>query len=136
MNPPNLGAYARSLAQPIARGLLSLCAAQAGLRATAYRRAREGTLGWNDDPESAFRFLNWLLGRELRAVQARRAVTEMRIGRAIKPLLETGRKSNAIRAEAHDVNGSDGFPLTEEEVEQYVAEQIWWALPRGGRRHG
>src|SRR4051812_36990334 len=134
-NLPSLGAYARTLAKPVARGLLPLCQAQAAVRVEVYRRARDGTLDGDGDPEGAYRFVNVLLDQHLSTESGRIAETGGRVKRAIKPLIALRRPVNAIRAIAHDINATDGNPLTEPEVDRLVTEQLYWAVqpPRRAR---
>jgi hypothetical protein len=136
MTAPSLGAYARSLARPVARGLLALPHAQAGLRALAYRRARDGTLEGDGDPEGAFAFANWLLDRHLQDERTQRGLVENRIDFALRTKIRLLRKSSALRAEAHDVNAALGFPLSEQEVDDRVAELMSAFLDRRGRAYG
>jgi hypothetical protein len=62
-----------------------------------------------------------------------------RIKQVIAPMLAAHRRSNAVLAEAHGVNGAAGFPLTEEEVTDVVRREMFFALPaapRGFRHAG
>jgi hypothetical protein len=133
--PINPIPYARDLARPVRRGLLALPQAQAGLRATCHRLARQGQLAGDGDPEGWFAHLNWVLCREIDRQQAVADTVGGGIGRRTREMIRARRASNEVRAAAHDINGAAGFALTEREVEEIVAEQVYWALPRE-LRHG
>lgn len=132
---PNPILYAASLAGPVRRGLLPLPHAQAGLRATCHQLAREGRLEGDGDPEGWFGHLNWVLCREIDRQQAAADTVGGGISRRTREMIRARRASNEVRAAAHDINGAAGFSLTEREVEEIVAEQVYWALPREAR-HG
>lgn len=56
----------------------------------------------------------------------------------IRPLIAAREPWNSLMAQAHDVNGARGFPLTEADVTEIVRAEIYFALPTAprGARHG
>jgi hypothetical protein len=128
-------ALARELAKPVARGHLTLTEAHASLLATALQASRTGQLG-GYDPGDTFRGLRHVLGLHLEAEQRRRALTEGRIARRLRPLIALRKPSNVLFAEAHDVNGLDGFPFEEPEVNDIAKTAMFWSLPAQGNSHG
>ncbi len=67
-----------------------------------------------------------------------RGQTKRQIGDVLLPLIRQHRPRNALLAEAHGVNGTRGFLLTEDEVNETAAEVVWESLPRApwSRRRG
>ena len=124
---------AASLARPVARGYLTLTDAHGTLLGGVLRAKREGMPYGERD---AYRGLQHILQLRLDAERRRREMCEYRIARRIKPLIERNKPSNAIYAEAHDVNGAEGFPLSEPEVNELAASEMFWALEPRRRRHG
>jgi hypothetical protein len=129
---------AASFARPVARGWMSLVQADAGLIAATVRAKRESRLGPRE-PADVVDGLRHTLRMMLEGERYRRGMTEHRICRVLKPLIGIRKSWGRLMSEAHGVNGQDGFPLTEEEVNDVVRTEVWFALPpapRGGRRHG
>ena len=125
-------ALAVELAQPVARGYLPLAHAYAAMLASTVRAERLGEL----TPYTAadvFRLQKHLLGQHLDRLETRRAITESRVRRRIKPMIAIGKPRNAVLAEAHDVNGAEGFPFDEPDVNDIASGEIWLA---GRRRRG
>jgi hypothetical protein len=50
-------------------------------------------------------------------------------------MIAVRRPSNVLRAEAHDLNGAAGFPLSEDEVDDIAAEEVWHSMS-WIKRHG
>ena len=123
---------AASLARPVARGYLTRDDADACLLAATLRARR---LGWPYDPVGTYGVARHVLGLRLEDEQQRRDGAASRIRHVIAPMI-LHKKSGALLAEAHGVNGDNGFPLDEAEVTDIVRTQVWWALRSGGRRHG
>lgn len=125
---------ARQLARPVARGYTTKAHAVAALLVAA-SRARD-KLGPCQVPD-IFRGMqdtfNASLAREIES----RELTTYRIKRTLAPLIGQHKPRNVLLAEAHGTNGRDGFPLTETEVEEIAASEVWYALPAAsGRRYG
>lgn len=57
---------------------------------------------------------------------------------AIKPMIGERAAWGALMAQAHDVNGANGFPLVEADVNDIVRTEVFYALPAAprGQRHG
>ena len=131
----SLYAMPAEMAAPVARGHMPLEHAYAALLATTVAAERSGQLEPYKAPD-VFRLQKHLLGQRLDAELCRRALAEHRIARRLKPLIASHKPFNALFAEAHDVNGTDGFPLEEAEVNDIVKTEIYWSLPAGRRSHG
>jgi hypothetical protein len=121
---------AASLARPVARGWLSQDDAEDSLLITALRD-RSG-----HDPIHVYRYARHILSQRLAAEHARRDLAGHHIRRTIETMIAARKPSRALLAEAHGVNGEEGFPLTEDEVTDIVRAEVWLVLPHGGRRHG
>ena len=126
-NPYDLAA---SLAKPVARGWLPLAHAHATLLATALQRHR---LGSPYDPFHVFKGLRHILDLHLEAEERRRSIAEMRMRRRLRPLIALRKPRNVLLAEAHDVNGAEGFPFDEPDVTTITAREMYFA---GRQRHG
>lgn len=131
----HLHRLAASFARPVARDWMPIAQADGALIAAAVRARREGRLG-PYQASDVVAGLRTTLRMKLKAERWRRAMAENRICRVLRPLIGTGKKSNVLLAEAHGVNGEDGFPLTEDEVTDIVATEVWHSLPAGVRRRG
>lgn len=96
------------------------------------------TLAWHAE-QAGIRSVSCraLAASMLEDAEANRCDTTERIKRLVAPLIAARHRRNAVLAEAHGVNGSDGFPLTEDEVTGIVRREIWFSLPpaQGARRH-
>lgn len=125
---------AASLARPVARGYLTRNQADSALLATAMRGARTGQI--HHDPVDVFRIARHILTLKLADMHARRELAAHHIKRLLEPMIGSRKPSRALLAEAHGVNGEEGFPLTEDEVRDVVRDEVWWSLPSGGRHHG
>lgn len=130
----DLYAMPRELADPVARGSMPLTHAYAAMLASTVAAERCGQLTPYQAPD-VFRLQKHLLGQHLDRAETKRAVTEGRIVRVIKPMIAVRRPSNAVLAEAHGVNGAAGFPLTEDEVTDIVRTAVYWALPARRAAH-
>lgn len=125
---------AESMARPVACGYLSLTDAHGALLAGVLRAKRRGMAY---DVRAVYRGLQHILDLRLAAEDRRRALCELYIKRRLRPLILRHMPSNVLYAEAHDINGAEGFPLAEHEVADLAAGEMYWALPadRGGRRY-
>ena len=126
---------AASLARPVARGWLSPDTARGSLAAFTARAHRGGKLG-PYQPDDVYDTLCHTLDSRLAAEENRRDLARHRIRRTLEPMIAARQPWGALMAEAHGVNGTAGFPLTEDEVSDIVRDNVWWSLPAGGRRHG
>jgi hypothetical protein len=130
-----LHAIAKGYARPVARGYLPLEHAHAGLIADTLGAERRGELA----PYLAsdvFAGLRHTLKLWLAIEEDRRAVAELHIRQRLRPLIAVRKPRNVLLAEAHGINGEEGFPFSEPEVTDVAAEQVWSSLPVAGRRHG
>jgi hypothetical protein len=128
MSMTNLYRLAASLARPVARGWLSLDTAEDSLAAYTVR-TKLGTC----DPDFVFGMARWVLQQRLSAEEGRRELAGSRIRQRLYPLIALHKPARALFAEAHDVNGADGFPLDESEVNDIAATQMIMATPRHRR---
>ena len=92
------------------------------IAATAYRLDRTGKLDLGPDGsvEDAIRMARHLLRQSFQASQRNREAVRYRVSRVARRMLESNATVQSIWAEAHNVNGEAGFPLTEDEVKQEV----------------
>lgn len=118
--PDDPYALAAELARPVAHGYLSVVDAVRALVISS------------EQPD-VFRLQQHILGLHLHRLRTRRAVTALHIKRRIKPLLALRKPRNVVLAEAHDVNGAEGFPFDEPAVTDIVQRELYWA---GRPRHG
>jgi hypothetical protein len=102
--------------------------------AVALRDCRAGQ--FYHDPVDVYRIAQHILTLRLADMHARRELAARHIKRLIEPMIGARKPSRALLAEAHGINGEEGFPLTEDEVADVVRDEVWWSLPTGGRRHG
>jgi hypothetical protein len=121
-------ALAAELAQPVARGYLTLTEAHVALLHAAIEAERAGS---PHDPRDVWRGLRHILGLHLDRALTRRAIAKMHVRQRVRPLLALRKPRNVLLAEAHDVNGGEQFPLTEPEVADIADREIYFA----GRRH-
>lgn len=112
-----------SLARPVCLGYISRHEAWAAIGVHIARAERAGRLDY--DPGEVASFSRWLLASQIKRLETKRSVTALHIVRRIKPMIATGGPRNAVRAEAHDVNGAEGFPFAEPEVEGIVAREYY-----------
>lgn len=122
---------AASLARPVARGYITRTEADAALLASALAAKRRGM---TYEVRDVFGGLRHILDLHLEKEHVRRMLTEQRIQRRIRPLVALRKPSNAVLAEAHDVNGAEGFPFDEADVTEMTVMQMFWAMP-GARSH-
>ena len=135
-----LHGLARELARPVVRGWISRMAAALSLTSAALKLFNQGRLPRDPgDVDAAAEHLGQLgaailhtLNINVRRLEAERTTARGRIARVISPMVNSGASVNRVRAEAHNVNGAAGFPLTEAEVGAVVEAQKYWA---GRRRH-
>ena len=130
MNPYRLAA---ELARPVARGHLTRTQADATLLASTLQAKREGRLPY--DVKDVFGGLRHILTLNLENEERRRAMTEHRIQRRIYSVIEKRKPSRVVLAEAHDVNGADGFPFDETDVTTMAVVAMRRAVRWEGRRN-
>jgi len=94
------------LARPLARGWLNWVQADAALALAAVRHT-----GSADDWDGVHRILRFLLIQHLKREEARVNAAQGGIWRTVRRLVQDRAPVNRILAEAHDVNGGQGFPL-------------------------
>ena len=123
---------AASLARPVARGYITRTEADAALLASTLAAKRRGM---TYEVRDVFGGLRHILDLHLEKERVRRMLTEQRIQRRIRPLITLRKPSNAVLAQAHSVNGEDGFPFDEADVTEMAVDAIYWALPPAPRRH-
>lgn len=131
----DIAALAASLGKPVAQGLLSFEQAEAALAAATARAMREGTLQGNGTLEERFHAYRHVMGLHARNYEAKCELVTGAIKRLLQPMIVQRRPWNELLAEAHEINGSDGFPLTEREVGDVVETEVWFSLPRAPK-HG
>jgi hypothetical protein len=119
---------AASLARPIARGYLSQDDAEDSLLVSALRASS------GHDPLDVYRIARHILTQRLADMHARRELAAHHIRRTIEPMIAVHKPSRALLAEAHGVNGEEGFPLAEHEVNDIATTEMYQALP-WQRRH-
>jgi hypothetical protein len=126
-------ALARELAQPVARGYLSLTEAHIALLTGSVRAERRGELA-PFKAADVFRLQRHLLGLHLERLMSKRDIAEMRIKQRVRPLIASLKPPNVVLAEANDVNGAEGFPFDEVSVNDIARGEVYFA--RRQRRHG
>ena len=114
-----------SLAKPVVRGHLSPHEARCAIANHVAKTERAGRLDY--DPHHVIQFSRFLLANQIKRLETKRSLTALHIVRRIKPLIETKRPRNVVAAEAHDVNGAEGFPFAEPEVAGIVDREYWFA---------
>jgi hypothetical protein len=125
---------AKELARPVARGYLTLTEAHAELLLAACKAVRDGYQ--DQDAAGIWRLQRHVLGLYLEAEERRRDLAEARVKRRLRPLIALRKPPNVLLAEAHGVNGAEGFPLEEPEVNSIAVAEMHWARPRlEGPRH-
>lgn len=128
--PRNIYGLARELGRPVARGEMPLAHAHAALIVDTLRQERAGELEGSGNASDAFRFKRFLLQGEVERLEVARDLATHRIKRLIAPMIAVRKRSNAILAEAHGVNGAASFPLTEDEVTEVVVGEMNQSLRR------
>lgn len=129
----NLYPLAAELARPVARGYLTRTQADATLLASTLQAKREGRLPY--DVKDVFGGLRHILTLNLEREERRRDMAAYRIRRRLRPLIAVRKPSNVLLAEAHDVNGADGFPFTEADVDDMATTEMYFAMPAGRQSH-
>lgn len=128
--PGNPYALAAELAAPVARGDLTLTDADTALILAAFQQHRRGS---PHDPADVFRGCQHILRLYLQRHETRRGIAEMKVRRRLRPLIALRKPRNVLLAEAHGVNGAEGFPFQEPEVTTITAREVYFA---GRQRHG
>ena len=116
-------ALAVSLARPVVRGYLSPHDARCAIAVHTAKAEREGRLEY--DPGDVISFSRFLLASNIKRLETKRSVTALHIVRRIKPMIATKQPRNAVLAEAHDVNGAEGFMFAEPEVTGIVDREYY-----------
>jgi hypothetical protein len=128
---------AKELGRAVARTALPLEHAYASCIVATLSAERAGDLG----PYAArdiVAYQRWLIQAAASAVSNKRELCAHQIRRTVAPMIARRKPRNMLLAEAHGVNGVQGFPLLEGEVNDLVRTEVWYALPpapRGGS-HG
>lgn len=79
----------------------------------------------------------WASWDAFAAAEHERANVERAIKVMLRPLIAERRPWNVLMAEAHEINGGNGFPLAEADVSEIVRTEVHFALPPAPRgRHG
>lgn len=132
-----LYAMAREMGKPVARGLLPLEAAFAACIAATVQAEREGQIGGYKATDIV-KFQRRLVQESASKEAQKRDLTTHRIRRLLRPMIAIRKPSRTLLAEAHGVNGADGFPLAEPEVTDIVAMEVWQSMPAAplGMRRG
>jgi hypothetical protein len=134
--PRNIYGIAREMGRPVARGEIPLVQADAAIICDTLAQERAGALGTLLAPD-VVRLKRHLLRQEMERHRVARELAAWRIERLVKSMVLLRKRSNAVLAEAHGVNGSAGFPLSEDEVNDIAhTEMHYGSTPApGGRRH-
>lgn len=130
---PQLYGLARELGRAVARDMLPLEEAYAACINAALEAERTDGLS-HYNASDVCSFLRFLVQDTAKREDERRMLARHRIRRTLQPLVAMHKPSHILRAEAHGVNGAEGFPLTEPEVDDIVATELWFALPAPARR--
>jgi len=124
-------ALAASLARPVVRGYMTPHEARCAIAVHVSKAEREGRMDY--DPGDVISFSRWLLASQIKRLEERRSLAAARIVWRVRPFIGTNRARNVILAEAHDVNGAEGFPFSEPEVTGIVDRELYYARrPRHG----
>jgi len=121
-------ALAVELAKPVVRGLLTAYQARCAIAAHVSKAEREGRMDY--DPSDVIQFSRWLLASQVKRLEDKRSVAAARIVWRVRPFIGTNRPRNVILAEAHDVNGAEGFPFSEPEVTGIIDRELYFARNR------
>lgn len=121
--PMSIFDLARELAAPVARGMLPKCLADAALLCSALKAERDGTPGHAFENYGAARHV---LGLHTASLETKQDLAIARIRRVITPMIASREKSSRLLAEAHNINGEAGFPLTEAQVNETVTAMVFW----------
>jgi len=122
-------ALAVSLARPVVRGHLTPYQARCAIAAHVSKAEREGRMDY--DPGDVISFSRWLLASQIKRLEERRSLAAARIVWRVRPFIGTNRARNVILAEAHDVNGAEGFVFSEDEVTGIVDRELYYARRPG-----
>ena len=117
---------AKSLASPVARGLLPHGIADSELLLAAVEARRGGEI--TVDPIDLAAILKHILGLYVRELVDRRAIAKSGIRETITGMFAVSAPLNRLLAEAHDANGDAGFPLREWEVTEFVGIELAAAM--------
>jgi hypothetical protein len=112
---PNPYDLAAELARPVVRGYLTRTEADVAL------------LLATPDTDT-YRVARHILDLNIERLGARQIRAETRMKRHLRPLIALRKPRNVLLAEAHDINGSEGFPFTEEQVADVAAVAVHQAV--------
>lgn len=80
----------------------------------------------NCDPLDCARLRQHVMRQAIKSMQRDRDRTTSGIRRVLRPLMVERARVNVLLAEAHNVNGEQGFPFTEEQITDIVADAVYW----------
>jgi hypothetical protein len=126
-----IGALTKSLARPVVLGMLPRPHAYGAIALVV---ARDHTIA---DLAGAMAAWDHVLDLNIKNLETLRCLVEAAIKRALRHLIRRRAPWGQLMAQAHDINGDAGFPLTEGEVAAAVKSEVYFSLPvarRGG--HG
>ena len=121
---------ARELAPPVARGQLPLGHADAALICCALKHEHKGA---SYHPLDVARGAQHILRLHVLAEHVARSLTRTGIERTLAPLIAMRAPRNRLLAEAHNVNGDNGFPLTEVQVDEITRTEVYWSIRKRAR---
>ena len=127
-----IASLTQSLARPIVRGLLPYeCAAEA-IALAIYREPAV------TDVAGALPVWLHILDLNIHNAEVGRDAARSMVKRAMRGLIPLHTPWPKLMAEAHDINGAAGFPLSEAEVSDVVKLEVYYALPPApwSPRHG
>jgi hypothetical protein len=127
--PRNIYGIAREMGRPVARGEMPLVQADAAIICDTLAQERAGALDGLKAPD-VVRLKRFLLRQEVRRHEVAREIAAWRIERLVKSMVVLRKRSNAVLAEAHGINGQAGFPLSEEEVNDIAHTEMHYAPRR------
>ena len=119
---------ARELGRAVARAGLPREHAYASCITATVAAERVGTLG-GYAARDIVAHQRWLVDVTADAEARTRDLCAHKIRRTVAPMIAGRRPRNVLLAEAHGVNGAQGFPLHESEVDDLVKTEVWFALP-------
>lgn len=121
---------ATSLGKPVANGMLSFGQAMASITMAISRGMRDNILPGNGTLDERIAICRDILALAINNQEARREQATGTITRTLKPMIGQALPSNQLLAEAHNANADNGFPLSEDEVREVAATEVYWSLQR------
>lgn len=125
-----MSTFAASLAHPVVCGMLSIEHAHAAILVQIAQAMRAGNLTGNGTLEERAHIDRHILDLNIQNIQARRERASGSIARILRPLIEMHAPRNRLLAEAHNANEDAGHALSEDEVEEIAAAQVFWSMQR------